>query len=83
MSEVHPLWADVRSSLEKTGTWRTFRPVIHLEKCTKCNNCWKFCPDVAIHFDAEGYPVVDYDHCKGCGICEQECNPGAIQMERE
>ena len=83
MTIMRPLRADVPSSVERTGTWRTFRPVIHLEKCTKCNVCWKFCPDVAITFDGAGFPVVDYEHCKGCGICEVECAPGAITMEKE
>jgi len=83
MTEVKPLRADTPSSIELTGTWRTFRPVIHLEKCTRCNVCWKFCPDVAITLNVEGWPVVDYEHCKGCGICEVECSPRAITMEKE
>ncbi|HHH77643.1 MAG TPA: hypothetical protein ENL18_00310, partial [Thermoplasmatales archaeon] len=27
--------------------------------------------------------VVDYDYCKGCGICASECPTHAIAMERE
>lgn len=80
---VRPLRAAVPSSVHLTGTWRTFRPKITLEKCTKCNVCWKFCPDAAIILDGDGWPVIDYDYCKGCGICEVECNPGAITMEKE
>ncbi len=83
MTQARPLWADVPSSVERTGTWRTFRPVIDLSKCTKCNLCWKFCPDVAITLDGDGWPVIDYEHCKGCGICDVECNPRAIRMEKE
>ena len=75
--------ATVSSETIKTGSWRTFRPVIYRAKCTKCNVCWKFCPDVAIRIDDQGWPVVDYDHCKGCGICEVECAPRAITMEKE
>ena len=26
---------------------------------------------------------IDYDHCKGCGICSKECKFGAITMEAE
>ena len=26
---------------------------------------------------------IDYDYCKGCGICEVECPVKAIKMERE
>ena len=83
MIPVRALWADVPSSEEKTGTWRTFRPMIDRTRCTKCNVCWKFCPDVAIVIDGEGWPVIDYEHCKGCGICEVECGPRAITMEKE
>jgi len=68
----------------RTGTWRTFRPVIDTKKCTRCYTCWKFCPDVSIEVREEGeYPRVDYDHCKGCGICANECPAEAIQMVRE
>ncbi len=68
----------------RTGTWRTFRPIIDTKKCTRCYTCWKFCPDVSIELREEGdYPKVDYDHCKGCGICANECPTVAITMVRE
>lgn len=67
----------------KTASWRTFRPVIRLDACTKCNVCWKFCPDVAIELDKDGWPVVRLEHCKGCGICAEECKPKAIDMVKE
>jgi len=70
-------------SVGAKASWRTLTPVIHLEKCTKCNQCWKFCPDVAIDFDPEGWPVVLSEWCKGCGICAAICVPGAITLERE
>jgi 2-oxoacid:acceptor oxidoreductase gamma subunit (pyruvate/2-ketoisovalerate family)/2-oxoacid:acceptor oxidoreductase delta subunit (pyruvate/2-ketoisovalerate family) len=63
-----------------TAAWRTFTPVIHLERCTKCNFCWKFCPDDAIDFDATGFPRIKLDYCKGCGICATECPPKTIEM---
>ena len=31
----------------KTGSWRTFRPV-NTEKCTACGICTWYCPDQAI-----------------------------------
>jgi len=67
----------------KTASWRTFRPVIRLDACTKCYVCWKFCPDVAITFDEQGWPVVLLDYCKGCAICAEECKPRAIDMVKE
>jgi len=42
------------SGVLHTAAWRTLTPVIHLEKCTRCNFCWKFCPDDAIGFDSKG-----------------------------
>lgn len=72
--------ATVSSEVIHTAAWRTFTPVIHLERCTKCNFCWKFCPDDAIDFDAEGFPRIKLDYCKGCGICAVECPPKTIEM---
>ncbi len=75
--------ASVSSEVHHTATWRTFTPVIHLERCTKCNFCWKFCPDDAIAFDAKGFPEIKLDYCKGCGICAAECPPKTIEMVAE
>jgi pyruvate ferredoxin oxidoreductase gamma subunit len=71
------------SEVIHTAAWRTFTPVIHLERCTKCNFCWKFCPDDAIEFDARGFPVIRLEYCKGCGICAVECPPKTIEMVAE
>ncbi len=66
-----------------TAAWRSLTPVVHLERCTRCNFCWKFCPDNAIDFDAHGYPVIRLEYCKGCGICAEECPPRTIEMVAE
>jgi len=50
--------------------------------CFECDNCWHFCPDAAVIKKDGGY-AVDYDYCKGCGICAAECPCGHIDMERE
>lgn len=68
----------------KTGLWRTLRPIVDVEICKRCNwVCGSFCPDGAISADDEGYPVIDYDHCKGCLICVAQCPPHAILVEPE
>jgi pyruvate ferredoxin oxidoreductase delta subunit len=65
----------------KTGSWRAFRPIIDVEKCTGCGLCSIYCPEPAIH---KGKPAkIDYDYCKGCGICANECPFHAITMVPE
>ncbi|MFI5038284.1 MAG: 4Fe-4S dicluster-binding protein, partial [Solirubrobacterales bacterium] len=53
------------------------------ERCTRCNFCWKFCPDDAIELGADGFPSVRLDYCKGCGICAEVCPPKVIEMAGE
>lgn len=61
---------------------RTFRPVIDTEKCVKCLRCFLVCPDGAI--DKSGAVLeIDYDYCKGCGVCNRACKLGAITMIKE
>lgn len=72
--------ADTRYN--KTGKWRSIRPVIDYSKCTSCMICWKFCPDVCIKI-INGKPHIDYDYCKGCNICIEECPVKAIKAQEE
>ncbi len=63
----------------RTGLWRTIRPVIDLDRCSRCTwLCGSLCPDSAISVDAEGAPVIDYEHCKGCMVCAAVCPRDAI-----
>ena len=62
-----------------TGDWRSSRPIIDKDKCSRCLICWIFCPDIAIDWDGEEV-VINYDFCKGCGICSKECPVDAIKM---
>jgi len=48
--------------------------------CNSCDNCWIFCPDIAIS-RSNGKYTVNYDYCKGCGICVNECPRSAIHLE--
>jgi pyruvate ferredoxin oxidoreductase gamma subunit len=57
--------------------------VIDLGRCTRCALCFALCPDSAIRLDAEGWPSIDYDHCKGCLVCVNECRPDAIRAVPE
>ncbi len=50
--------------------------------CNKCDNCFVFCPDLAV-MKSDGKYEFDYDFCKGCGVCASECPRNAITMEEE
>jgi pyruvate ferredoxin oxidoreductase delta subunit len=62
--------------------WRSIRPVINRAKCVGCEQCYLYCPDGVIAIK-DGKAVIDYDFCKGCGICAKICRIGAIGMEAE
>jgi Pyruvate/2-oxoacid:ferredoxin oxidoreductase delta subunit len=49
--------------------------------CSGCMNCFYFCPDSSIILGTQ--IEIDYDYCKGCGICQTECPTGYISMETE
>lgn len=61
--------------------------------CNLCDTCLTFCPDVAIarlpftppaqRGGLGGGYEVNYDYCKGCGICAEECPRHAISIEEE
>jgi NADPH-dependent glutamate synthase beta subunit-like oxidoreductase len=54
--------------------------------CFACDNCYGVCPDNSvIKLEPAGSYAyaIDLDHCKGCGICVEECPSGAITMVPE
>ena len=62
--------------------WRSLRPVVNAEKCVGCMQCYLYCPDGVISIENQN-AVIDYDFCKGCGICSKICKLIAIEMEAE
>ena len=80
----YPLGPAFRSGhlVEINSGMRTFRPIIDTEKCVKCLRCFLLCPDGVIDKSGEVLEI-DYDYCKGCGVCAHECKPKAIQMIKE
>ncbi len=72
----------------RTGSWRVVRPVIDNSKCIPakskkmaCFTCWLFCPDNVITKTIP--PTINYEYCKGCEICAEECPVDAITMVEE
>jgi 2-oxoacid:acceptor oxidoreductase delta subunit (pyruvate/2-ketoisovalerate family) len=52
--------------------------------CFECDNCYAVCPDNAVIKLGTGNRfAINYDYCKGCGLCAEECPCGAIDMVKE
>ncbi len=83
--------AKVGSSLKnKTGGWRSQKPIFNPELCKKCGLCQLHCPENCISgvemdkkVEERSVAKTDYDFCKGCGICAKVCPFGAIKMVEE
>ncbi|MFA5154866.1 MAG: 4Fe-4S dicluster-binding protein [Patescibacteria group bacterium] len=76
------------SLANKTGAWRTKKPVTDLSVCIGCALCAKLCPEACIRM-APGAgspklkPITDLDYCKGCALCAHECPVEAISMKND
>ena len=80
----------IRGFEEVTFTLTEDRAVKEAERCfscgtcNECENCYVFCPDTSVIKTGEMFShQVDYDFCKGCGICLSECPRGAISLKEE
>ncbi len=52
--------------------------------CNQCDNCQLFCPEIAVIRDhnPQGRHI-NYDYCKGCGLCVVECPRNAMTLKEE
>lgn len=64
----------------KTGDWRSMKPIWHEDKCKHCMFCWAVCPDMSIIAKDGKVEGFDYDHCKGCGVCVEQCKFDALEF---
>jgi pyruvate ferredoxin oxidoreductase delta subunit len=73
---------DIGSSLKSRDNYsrHDLRPEFNPENCINCFFCWVFCPENAIILENEQVSGINYDYCKGCGICANEC---PVQKEPE
>jgi pyruvate ferredoxin oxidoreductase delta subunit len=75
-------YAEAGVLVETNAGWRVFRPILDGDKCVKCQKCWLICPDGVIDRTGAVY-AIDYNFCKGCGLCAYECPRKAIRMVKE
>jgi 2-oxoacid:acceptor oxidoreductase delta subunit (pyruvate/2-ketoisovalerate family) len=75
---------EVVKGLDETNALFEARRCLSCGNCLECDNCYGVCPDNAVMKLGPGKRyAVDYDYCKGCGICVAECPCGAITMVPE
>lgn len=52
--------------------------------CNQCDNCCIYCPDSSVIREADHQGRhIDYDYCKGCGLCVVECPRNAMSLGEE
>jgi 2-oxoacid:acceptor oxidoreductase delta subunit (pyruvate/2-ketoisovalerate family) len=76
--------ASPQGTLDKPQRIASARRCFECGTCTFCMRCYDYCPDLAIQMNGKAKErAIDYDHCKGCGICAEECPRGAISWVHE
>jgi 2-oxoacid:acceptor oxidoreductase delta subunit (pyruvate/2-ketoisovalerate family) len=73
---------EINLGLDRTSAVHSAERCFQCGLCNSCRNCYVFCPDLAVLMKGKE-PEIDYDHCKGCGICIQECPRGALTLTDE
>jgi len=78
-------YSDFNSYTATVASWRVIKPVYNRDICIDCQNCWVWCPDTSIVSRDKQMLGIDYDHCKGCGVCVEVCptNPKSLLMFAE
>ncbi|MGE5771710.1 MAG: NAD(P)-binding protein [Hyphomicrobiales bacterium] len=75
---------EVQGGLDETNALYEARRCLSCGNCFECDNCYGVCPDNAvIKLGPSRRFRFNYDYCKGCGVCAQECPCGAIAMVPE
>ncbi|MDY0195812.1 MAG: 4Fe-4S dicluster domain-containing protein [Sulfurovaceae bacterium] len=75
-------YSEFNSYTATVASWRVVKPVYNRDICIDCQNCWVWCPDSSIISRDKQILGIDYDHCKGCGVCVEVCptNPKSLLM---
>ncbi len=73
---------EITSGLDRSKAIEEAQRCFQCGQCTLCENCFIFCPTVAIRHDRKGSSLfIGHKFCKKCGICIEECPRGAIGWE--
>lgn len=66
-TEIRPPWALAEADF--------------IDRCTRCGDCLKACPQAILILGDGGYPTVDFSvaECTFCGDCVAACQPLALQ----
>jgi pyruvate ferredoxin oxidoreductase delta subunit len=75
-------YSNSNSFTASVADWRIEKPVFNKDFCIDCQFCWVYCPDISIISRDKKMIGVDFEHCKGCGICVEVCptNPKSLLM---
>ena len=77
-------FSSVRKGLKPEEVLNEARRCLSCGNCFECDTCYGVCPDNAIKKLGKGKGFeIDYDYCKGCGLCVNECPCGAMEMKPE
>jgi NADPH-dependent glutamate synthase beta subunit-like oxidoreductase len=77
-------FAEINLKISTDLAMREAKRCFNCGLCNQCDNCRLYCPDLSIL--REDLPLgrrINYDYCKGCGICVVECPRNAMILEEE
>jgi NADPH-dependent glutamate synthase beta subunit-like oxidoreductase len=84
MARRRGTFEEVTQGLDETNALYEARRCLSCGNCFECDNCYGICPDNAVIKLGPGNRFkFNYDFCKGCALCAQECPCGAIMMVPE
>jgi NADPH-dependent glutamate synthase beta subunit-like oxidoreductase len=84
MARRRATFEEVTQGLDETNALYEARRCLSCGNCFECDNCYGVCPDNAVIKLGPGNRFkFNYDFCKGCALCAQECPCGAIMMVPE
>lgn len=75
-------FSEIHTAISKEIAASELSRCFHCGRCTLCDNCYIYCPDVSIAKKEDGFDF-DYHYCKGCGVCMKECPRAALEMVEE